>query len=280
MSVGAGLRAERLARTGALHRSGGEPSLAEPLLREALAAAEGAYPGDAVRLAHALNELGLVCKDLARYDEARDLYERALALLNETPEAHPGDIATLLHNLGGIAHARGEWAAAEAHARRGLDLRRASGPGDDEALAADMVALGAILDAREKYAEAERLYLDALTIFEREPDANAVDISVALNDLGASYAQQGMLPAAVATLDRAVEIKRRVLGSEHHSLGRTLNNLAVVHERLADHERAAMLYAAALNILERSLGAEHPASLACRASEARCRAAPRSTRAE
>lgn len=275
MSAGEGLRTERLARAGALRRLRGDPAGAEPLLRAALAATEQAYPRDAVRLAHALNELGLVCKDLARYDEARAMYQRALRLLLEAPGSHPGDIATLQHNLGGIEHARGDSAAGEPHARNGLALRRVSGEGTgrEPALAADMIALGAILDARGEYAEAERLYLDGLAILERAPDAHAPEIAVALNDLGASYAQRGMLSDAVATLERAAALKRRILGPRHHELAVTLNNLAVVHERRRDHARAAALYAEAVSILERSLGSAHPRTVSCRGNEARCSAA-------
>jgi len=273
VSAGEGLRTERLARAGALLRRRGDPAGAEPLLRAALAATEQAYPRDPARLANALNELGLVCKDLARYDEARALYERALRLLLEAPGSQPGDIATLQHNLGGIEHARGDSVAGEPHARSGLALRLASGEGNGPALAADMIALGAILDARGEYAEAERLYLDGLAILEGAPDAHAPEIAVALNDLGASYVQRGMLSDAVAMLDRAAALKRRVLGPRHHELAVTLNNLAVVHERRGDHKHAAALYAEAVSILELSLGSAHPRTVSCRANEARCSAA-------
>lgn len=270
---------ERVARAGALRRFRGDPVRAEPLLRAALVATEKAFPHDVLRLAHALNELGLVYKDLARYDEAQDVYERALGLLSRQPGAHSDEIATLEHNLGGIGHARGDWACAEDHARKGLELRRASCAGDDLALAADLTALGAILDARGKHLEAERLYLDALAIFDRAPDANALEIAVVYNDLGASYAQRGMPCDAADMLERAAALKRRILGPRHHSLGRTLNNLAVVHERLGDYERAAELYATSVNIMKRSLGADHPATAACRQSEARCLAVLQASRA-
>ena len=36
------------------------------------------------------------------------------------------------------------------------------------------------------------LYRDALAIFDRAPDPNALEIAVVYNDLGASYAQRGM----------------------------------------------------------------------------------------
>jgi tetratricopeptide (TPR) repeat protein len=70
-----------------------------------------------------LNALGLRCKAAGRYAEGRAHYERALALLHRGPEPDPDALATVYHNLGGIEHARGNHAAAEGFARRGLALR-------------------------------------------------------------------------------------------------------------------------------------------------------------
>lgn len=85
---------------------------AEPLLREALATAEQAPSSEGGALVEALNALGL-CKYLGRYDEARGHYERALALLEPAGAGDPDDIATLYHNLGGVEHARGHYAAGD-----------------------------------------------------------------------------------------------------------------------------------------------------------------------
>ncbi len=93
---------------------------AEPVLRDAVIA---------------LNTLGLLYKELARYDEARVLYRRALSLLTSLPDPSSDDIATLYHNLGGIEHAAGDHAAGEPLARQGLAIRT-SGPGSDPRLVA------------------------------------------------------------------------------------------------------------------------------------------------
>ena len=170
---------------------------------------------EALRLAAALNTRGLRCKDEARYDEGRALYERALALLEATTGPHGDAVATLYHNLAGIAHARGDYAAAEPLARRGLDIRRRADdhrPGD---VAADEIALAAILDGLGRYDESERLYLGALRVFERARRRHAPEIAVALNNLGALHARRGDLDRAADLLDRAVALKRRTLGPDH-----------------------------------------------------------------
>ncbi len=96
--------------------------------------------------ARALNELGIVCKYTGRFDEGRVLYERALALV--PPDSV--EAAAILHNLGGIEHARGRNAEAEGPARRAVEVRsRALGP-------------DALEVARGDLEEAERLHRRAL----------------------------------------------------------------------------------------------------------------------
>ena len=263
--------------TGTQLRVQGQLARAEPLLREALAAAEQAQSSEGGALVEALNALGLLCKDLGRYDEAIRHYQRALALLEHTGTANPDDIATLYHNLGGIEHARGDYAGGKAFARRGLAIRMSLDNADPFLIAADKVALAAILDGLTRYAEAERLYLEAMAIFERTPGGHDVEIAVALNDLGAQYARRGRLEQAEELLTRAVDLKRRALGPRHADTAVTLNNLAITYKRAGEFSRAAALSAEALEILEEALPADHPKLAVCRGNAAGCAASAPTT---
>jgi len=209
-----------------------------------------------------LNARGLRCKDLAQYDEARALYERALAILAQSPTERAGDIATLYHNLGGVEHARRDFVAAEPLARHGLAMRR--DVGDDDTIAADAVALAAILDGQQKFDEAEALYREALVIFERSPDRNAREIAVALNNLGAQYLARGRMSEALTLLNRSQRLKRTYLDTDHPDVAVTLNNLAEARRQAGEFVMAESLYRQAIEIFEASLGAQHPKTAACR----------------
>ena len=257
-------------------RQRGDFAGADRLLRAALSAAEAMHPGDPALLANALNAMGLVCKDLARHDEGRAHYERALALLCRAPETHAHAIATLYHNLAGMAHARREFAAAEPIARRGLAIRAHAAEPDAPAMAADMIALAAILDGLLRFDEAERLYLDAIAILERlGPDADvfaAGDLAAALNNVGAQCACRGRFADAVSHLDRALALKRRLLGPAHPDVAVTLHNLAVAWRRHGDATRAGALLAEAEALFVAALGDTHPRTLRCRAQRDRVKA--------
>jgi tetratricopeptide (TPR) repeat protein len=142
-----------------------------------------------------------------------------------------------------------------------------------------MVAVAAILDGQRKFDEAETLYLDALGILDREPVMNAGEIAVALNDLGAHYAQRDEIDRADDLLTRAAALKAQTLGPRHPDVGVTLNNLAMVHKRRGDFARATLLYQDAVDIFEEALGADHPKAIACRRNLARCAADAREERA-
>jgi tetratricopeptide (TPR) repeat protein len=169
-----------------------------------------------------------------------------------------------------MEHASGDYGAGEAFARRGLAIRLSLDNADPLLIAADKVALAAILDGLTRYAEAERLYLEAAAIFERTPGGHDVELGVALNDLGAQYARRGWLEQAQELLTRAVDLKRRALGPRHPDTAVTLNNLAITCKRAGEVNRAAALSAEALEILEETLPSDHPKLAVCRGNAAAC----------
>ena len=140
-------------------------------------------------MAATLNGFGVLCKYAGWFARGERHYRRALAIL----EAHLGpehdEVATILHNLGGIEHARGRWELAEPWARRAMALRTASLGVTHPRVAADAVALAAIVEELGRTDEAETLYRRALPIFMR---ANArYDVAITANNLAALVAARG-----------------------------------------------------------------------------------------
>ena len=104
-------------------------------------------------IAGVLNDLGVLRKAQGRYAEALAFYRRALPLV---PRADRHALATLAHNLGGIEHARGNYARAEPHARRSVRLRTTLVGASHPSVAADVAALAAIVEARGPPARGRR----------------------------------------------------------------------------------------------------------------------------
>ena len=171
-----------------------------------------------------LNERGLRCKAAGRLTEARQCYERARDLLRLEEPVDYSALATVYHNLGGIAFVLGAYASGELMARKGIALRLQAAKGP-EALAADLIALAALIGGQDRFDEAEQLYRSGLTVLRATPHASRAEIAVALHGLGVQYARRGRRRRALRFLRRAARIKVETLGPAHPSLELTLRSL-------------------------------------------------------
>jgi len=221
------------------------------------------------RLAVLLNDVGLVYKATAQYDRARRHYLRALELAELDGVPRPLFRATLYHNLGGIEHARHAHAAGEPFARAAAALREAELGARHPDVAADLVALGAILVGLRRFEEAEALYLHALAVFEARYGPGHAEVASTLGNLGALATEGGRHHDAEHCLRRALAIQEALLGPSHPDVAVCLNNLAVALRRQQRPSEALPLYERALVILLRSSGEHHPSVRSCRASHAR-----------
>ena len=210
-----------------------------------------------------LNNLGVLRKAEGRYEEAAVMYRRAVERLAPRDRAAR---ATLAHNLGGIEHARGRFAHAEPHARRAVELRKALHGTSQPAVAADQVALAAILEGRGRFADAARLYRRALAVFRRRLGARCLEVGLALAGLAAAEQQRGRFATARRAYLEALDIQEALLGGRHVDVAMTVNNLAVLERDDGDLDRAEALFRRASATFCVCLGEAHPHSLLAEAN--------------
>jgi hypothetical protein len=105
-----------LQRLAGRRRRAGDTAFAERLYRRALAVAERHLPADDLATARVRNDLAVLLKYTGGFVEAAQLYAAACDVLTARLGPDDPEVATVLHNLGGLAHAAGR--------RR----RRGSGP--------------------------------------------------------------------------------------------------------------------------------------------------------
>ena len=201
------------------------------------------------------NALGMTHKYQARYADGERCYARAIAIAGE--DADPRMLASLYHNLGGLDHARGEYARAEPHARRSVELRESVlGPEHPE-VAADLAAWATILDDLQRFGEAEQAYKRAIAIFEKAFGDAHHEVGMTRAALGAMYAGQQRWADARTQLTRARTILDALHGADHVEVAQVDQYLAVVlhgEGRLADALACAK---SARERLAKALG-DHP----------------------
>jgi len=244
----------RLGRGGVL-RARGAYAEAEAELLEALRLAEAQCGEWSIEAASTLNALGMTYKYWGRFDDGRRVYERALAIVERAFGEQHEDVASLHHNLGGLAHARRDFETAEPHARRSVELRRVLRGPDDVTTAEDEAAWAPILKALGRTGEAEALLRHALPILERELGPEHPEVAGAWNNLAGTLAD---LDEAARAYERALRIKEQTLGPDHPALAITLNNLGVNARRRDRPAEAEAYYRRALAILEGRVEPGHP----------------------
>ena len=255
-------------RLGALEQLGaaciplGAYGEAEEALASALALATGEGQEDASRAPGVQNARGMLFKFLGRYDDAQAAYDDARARYEAAGIAVP---AALFHNFAGLACARGDFAAAEALVRRGIERRRED-EGDGFGLAQDLAGLADALSGQARYAEAEALYEDALARFRALAPAHP-EIGYALHNLADALADAGRDDDAAVRYREAITLKTRAFGAGHHEVAASEANLAaLLAPRFPEEARALAARARASTA---GLAPSHPVRVGCEALAAR-----------
>jgi CHAT domain-containing protein len=193
------------------------PAGAHPLFHEAVALRRGLR--DPYFLAQSLNEAGRVDFKLARFDEARDHFEKAFAL---TKVSNPKLAARIESNLGYLYTDLGETGQAVHDLTEAAES--AESAKDWRAEASALVNLGGAYKSRGEWQKSLDSYQKALEISQEAGDSS--NEAAAQNELGVLYQTLGQLGRARDHYQNALAINRRDL----YRRARTLNNLGVVDQ--------------------------------------------------
>ena len=230
------------------------------ILRKAIGiAARGCVP-IANRLA-LWNQIGINYKYLGDYAVALRWYRLALRYSANLPLLERNSVrANLYHNLGGLEHAQQRYARGEGYARKSVRYRKRVDRSGSLALAADQVALAAILDGRHKFRESRKLYAASLKTYKKVYGRSHPEIALVLNNLGAVCHAIKRHRQAEALYKAALTMKRHELGRNHPELAVTLNNLGKLYQATGKSRDARRHLKEAIRILVQALGKSHPAT--------------------
>ena len=263
---------------GETYRRVGRNLEAEPLLRRALETWQRSTGDHRISVAWTLNGLGTIAYDAGRYAEAEALYEHAIGISEENnnkatylnnlataylkqdrdQEAeerlkialaiqekslgldHPA-IAQTLNNLA-VAHRKlGRAMEAETNSKRALDMVQKAYGDAHPIVASTRIALAnTYSQLMNRFAEAEQLYLRALTVRESVLGNDHLEVAGVLRDLAGLKLETGDIRAALDFSRRAVDIVSQKLSKG--TLGSSEANASLVRryfdQRLEILERA------------------------------------------
>ena len=241
---------------------------AEPLLKSSLASRERRLGREHPDVADRLETLGHLYTNLGRYDEAEPLLKRALTIREKTPGA---DIADPLNCLGLLYWHQGRNAEAEALFKRSLAMAeerpgsaadwvdKAAKRGTESAWTGTVLNnLGLAYHGQHRYAEAEPIFKQSLSIREKALGPDHLDVAQSLNNLAWLYLDQERYAEAEPLARRSLSIREKLLPPDHPSVGESLNNLALLFKSQGRYTEAEGPFNRALEVAEKALGADHP----------------------
>lgn len=259
-SIGRLIFFNALSLEGACLRGLGRYPEALPTLERAIEVAES-LPDHVTETASAWNNLGMVCKYAGWFERGEAAYAKAMASAERAGGRGVLLVAAILHNIGGIRHASGDFAAAEEPARRAWELRRAILGDTDLSALADAVAYAGVLDGLDRHEESRPIYERALAVYEERLGPVHFEVAATLHNLAlVQEPEQGIVSAR-----RALAIKRELLGPDHPDTALTALCLSSLLRARGQAAEARALGEHALAVFETTLDASHPHVLHARA---------------
>lgn len=210
-------------RTSALAESErrlGNYRLAERHMRDAIDLSGRSAPSD-FRHARLLNNLGALCWDQHRYDEASRLLREALTITEADPATTPDRLAVAIHNLANLEREQGKLDAAERRHRRALALAREH-LAEDPRFPVFLKEPAVLLADLGRFEEADALWNEAL--------AAAAGQDLLRSEIhwerGRAQLEAGRVVRARVELEQCLELREAALGQEHPAVGQALTGLA------------------------------------------------------
>jgi len=230
------------------------------LLAHALAAADNAsrLAADPEATADLLNQVASYLWWRAELGQARQLFERAVAVLGAQVGSDHPDVAISLVNLGNVLRGLGDLPAARVRYERARTLLEARLGPDDPDVARVLNNLGSVLGSLGQLSAARDSHQRAQAILQTRLSPAALDLASNLDNLGIVLRLLGELPDALDAHQRALAIRMAGLGPDHPDVARSLSNLGIVFRRLGELPAARDADKRALIIREARLGPDHP----------------------
>ncbi len=238
-------------------RARGEEVTARDLLVQGVERAEQLQDQPEIQ-ARMFSVIGKTYHRFGMYDEAEELYERALEIREDLFGRTHEQIAESVNDLGVLMRARGNYDAAEQYLRRAVDMRRRLFKTDHNDLAISIEELGRVLRDKGELAEAEPLFREGLEMRRRifgnehhETVASLGSVALLLRDLGDFESAEPLFREALTTY-------QNILEDNHPWIATAKSNLALVLINLQNWEEAESLLHKALEIERATLDDNHP----------------------
>ncbi len=197
--------------------------------------------------------IGDTYRAIGRLDLAQSHFESALALRRALFGEDHVKTAESFFYLGGVKSLRRDTPEAERLYRQALDIQRRRDEGNN--LPYMMLDLASLLNAKDGFAEAESLLIEAVDIFTKRYGADHVTVAIAQEYLGSTYMQWGDIDKAETHVQEAMRLYAKTSGS--HTAG-ALRHLSWIQSLRGNHKEAFAFLSEAYDVHRKIHGEWHP----------------------
>ncbi|RMD71057.1 MAG: tetratricopeptide repeat protein, partial [Bacteroidetes bacterium] len=233
-------------------RGAGEYRRALTLARQHAALLERELPGSEA-LMDAWNELGIILFRLSRYDEARAVYERGLALARQLFGDESIEVARFSNNIGLTL---GDERAIPYYEQAVRILRHRGDTASMEAVIFNFNLATTWYNAGE-LRKAVDGFRSTLRLLEALPDASPGNIALVKNNLSVALQNLGERDEAMRLLLETRDLYESAFGPDHPQTAYGYSNLGLFFYDEGDYGRALNYFFKALAIRRAKMGEQH-----------------------
>lgn len=237
-----------------------EPELSEQFHIRALTIRRQSFGEADSAVAQSLYNLAVLYDDLLEYEKAIENYERSIQIWNVTiGPSHPY-VANALNNLANVYLAKGEMQVAEELHNHSLAIRKMIYGKIHPEVARSLINLGALYVKQDNYEKAKPAYSEAVHVAEKLFGPSHPQVAMLLYSLANIYHIQGRMDR---NEEQELSIKK-VGYTETNGVVTELNTqIDGLHKSSQEYfAKALPLYERALEILDNTIGSNHPAMTA------------------
>lgn len=207
--------------------------------------------------AECLRKMGLIYKDMAKYQEAEKYQQKCLEIRkllgNQSPQ-----VAESYNDLGVVYSKMDKHRKAEEYLLKSLKIRETILDPQSPELAQSYSSLGLVYELMRKKSKAKEYHLKSFKIREAVLDSHHLDLASSYSDLGGIYEEEENYQQAEAYWLMCLKIREAVLNPQHNDLASIYNNLGVLHWDKKNYKEAENYFKKCLNIRKAVLDPEHP----------------------
>ena len=239
-----------------------EPELSEQYHIRALTIRRQSFGEADSAVAQSLYNLAVLYDDLLEYEKAIENYEKSIQIWNITiGPSHPY-VANALNNLANVYLAKGEMQIAEELHNHSLAIRKMIYGKIHPEVARSLINLGALYVKQDNYEKAKPAYSEAVLVAEKLFGPTHPQVAMLLYSLANIYHIQGRMDR-----NEEQELSIKKVG---YTTTKASENVADLSTQIKDlhnssqayFAKALPLYERALEILDSTIGSNHPAMTA------------------